>query len=187
MQNADSKVGGPLALGGVLLTTFAGQLPDFIQKIGLIAGLVLTALGLFLLGRDWLAKRRGRPKAPKTFGKPPAAVQADFPDWTIRELFFHIRPDVLDGKDGVAVGSEVMDAFSLGRLRCWGREIDQRRRRLPQAEIPTSYWRHADFTYWFLKDGDGVSTQVTGTGSPISGPEYTDLRVNKAEALAIWP
>jgi hypothetical protein len=109
------------------------------------------------------------------------------PDWTIRELFFYLSPNVTDAKSKMwqKVGSEVRDKFSLGILQCWGREMGANRRRSPIKPIEKSYWHNAEFIYWFFDEKNRQSDHVRNERLGIS---YADLQVNKAEALAIkWP
>jgi hypothetical protein len=117
-----------------------------------------------------------------------------FPDWTIRELFFHIRPDLVDNhvgqgeeKSWESVAKEVMDHFSTGRLKVWGRPILKPRRRAPLKLVDEpGYWTHARFTYWFLKE-DGRRNSHTAAAPETGLFDYADLQVNREEALKIWP
>jgi len=113
------------------------------------------------------------------------------PNMTIRDLFFHIAPDVHTHSEQSLwreVAREIKDKFSLGDLCAWGREISNSRR-LPLAPIETKYWRSAGFTYWFF-DGDTDAVQAhTFKERDLDGidKEYADVQVNRAEVLAIWP
>jgi hypothetical protein len=113
------------------------------------------------------------------------------PDWSIRDLFFHIRPDLIhDPKNHLweSVGRDVIDKFSTTQLTVWGRRIEDSRR-LALAEIPAKEWQRAKFTYWFLKEHDGLSLDVDCyQSSRGSAPlQYADLRVSRAQVLTIWP
>ncbi|HEY6018988.1 MAG TPA: hypothetical protein VIY48_03575 [Candidatus Paceibacterota bacterium] len=114
-----------------------------------------------------------------------------YPDWTIRELFYYLAPAGLtDSADELwkRVGAEVRDKFAVGQLRVWGRVIitHQNRRRSALTEISKPYWMNASFLYWFLSEGhEEVNHTYPPQGSGL--PEYCDLRVNKAQALSIWP
>lgn len=69
-----------------------------------------------------------------------------------------------------------------------GRRIENSKR-LALAEIPAQEWRRAKFTYWFLKEDDGVSLDVD-CYQPSQGTaslQYADLRVCQAQMLTIWP
>jgi hypothetical protein len=125
-------------------------------------------------------------------------VQA-IPDWPIHELFSHIDPDVLEIKRGDAdshdrwdiVGDEIRDALALGRLAIWGRPVEKRPNALVEQRpvlrlIDRSYWHSGEFSYWFFDDTERRREHTyVPHGSTL--PQYTDLRVNRAEALAVWP
>jgi hypothetical protein len=114
------------------------------------------------------------------------------PDWSIGALFRHIQPDITDASEKrlkEAVGQDVIDRFSTGQLKVWGRLIEWgTQRRLSLTEISTENWQRAQFTYWFLTDEDGQAMDVACyRSSPGSAPlQYADLRVNRAQALTIW-
>jgi hypothetical protein len=113
------------------------------------------------------------------------------PDWSIRDLFFHIRPDIIDDSNNdlwESVGGDVIDKFSTSQLKVWGRRIEGSKR-LALAEIPPQEWPRAKFTYWFLKEYDGLSLDVDCYQSfRASAPlQYADLHVSRAQALTIWP
>jgi hypothetical protein len=126
-----------------------------------------------------------------------AAIVKPYPDWPIHELFSYIRPDLLERVDnGVGdvwdiVGNDIRDQASLGRLKIWGRVlrggVD---RLLGQREtlrpVEPHYWTDAFFTYSFFNETAEDKPQ-TYLAAGRSGPEYTDLRVNRIEAQAIWP
>jgi hypothetical protein len=78
------------------------------------------------------------------------------PDWLIQELFFHLRP-TLKPQEGPnqdlayeAVSGAIKDKLSTGQIKIWGRRKNQWGDLLPLAEVPPSYWQHADFTLFFL-------------------------------------
>jgi len=124
---------------------------------------------------------------------PPAAP--DQPNWRIDELFSHIDPNVLNPSDAgrdpwEVVGGQIRDALSLRRLRIWGRPVEDHASALSETEalreIDATYWQSATFTYWFF-DSTAAGQPHTHV-PPHSGLlQYTDLRVNRAEALKIWP
>jgi hypothetical protein len=115
------------------------------------------------------------------------------PDWSIRDLFLHIRPDLVpapQNREWESVGRDVIDKFSTGQLKVWGRRLDlQQSTRDALAEIPPYEWRRAKFTYWFLDEHDGVSLAVNcARPSPGAAPgQYADLQVCQADALRLWP
>ena len=119
------------------------------------------------------------------------SLQPPIPNWSIRYLFFHIRPDLVDdpeNREWEYVGRDVIDKFSTEQLKVWGRRIEDSKR-LALAEIPAQEWHRAKFTYWFLKEHDGVSLDADcPRPSRGSAPaQYADLRVCGAQALTIWP
>jgi hypothetical protein len=174
----------------------------------IIAGVVVYAI--FHLARKSYAPKTAPATAEQKASLPPLPIAtsrpalADLvpeigPDWAIRDLFFHIQPSLLDNEKAKAweqVGRDVMDRFSTGQLRVWGRRVmPPARRREPLAEIDDrKYWARAQFTYWFLKnDGDRLASHVApisnwrGSGPMSPDPDYADLQVNHAQALTIWP
>jgi len=113
------------------------------------------------------------------------------PDWTIRELFHYLRPTISpDGpiSEWDDVGNDILDKLSAGQLQIWGREIVRGAalsfRNL--TPIDSSYWRAARFTYAFLLDGHERDLHVSQTESTRL-PDLGDLRVNREDALALWP
>jgi hypothetical protein len=120
------------------------------------------------------------------------------PDWPIRELFGHIRPDypLTSSKTvGVAttddlddrwkpIGDEVIKQLSVGNLHATGRKEAHRPfRHLAPALIPQSYWQSAKFSFFFL-DHDAQNQEHVVNDD---GERYSDLEVSRAEALTIWP
>jgi TIR domain len=119
------------------------------------------------------------------------------PDWPIHGLFTHVNPDLLARvDDGVGdswdeIGNDIRDHAALGLLKIWGRPVrNGLGRMLGEREalrlIEPSYWTTAFLTYNFFDStaGDAPHTYLE-VGR--SGVEYTDLRVNRAEASLIWP
>ena len=86
------------------------------------------------------------------------------------------------------VGNDILDKLSAGQLQIWGREIVRGAalsfRNL--TPIDSSYWRAARFTYAFLLDGHERDLHVSQTESTRL-PDLGDLRVNREDALALWP
>jgi hypothetical protein len=118
--------------------------------------------------------------------------QDNHPNWTIRELFYHVDPNVLDHWEDVA--AKIRDQLSLGQLRSWGRKgvqtpIDRECGigPAPLTEIYSGYWESAGFTYCFFDEGK-PSTEEPHT-YVLSGnlPIYSDVQVNYSQALRIWP
>ena len=121
----------------------------------------------------------------------PVVDLTPYPDWTIRERFFYLRPDLVENHEKQLwehVGSEVKDQLSIGRLRIRGRIVNHAiRTRSPLTEIDKSYWARAVFSYWFLREGQEDNNHTYTPREYSKQPEYYDLRVNKEQALRIWP
>jgi hypothetical protein len=122
-----------------------------------------------------------------------AASEGCFPDMTIRELFFHID-DRLTDEDfrWKAVRAEVMDALSLGRIRCWGRLRIAGAGRFglsgpPLREISASTWLVGQFTMFFLEEGHEKVIHFEGIDANHCRVQYSDLQVNASQARAVWP
>jgi hypothetical protein len=108
------------------------------------------------------------------------------PDFRIRDLFFYIRPDVLDGKNlWEHVGLEIMDKLATGQLKAWGRRYFVRSVKKPLTEIDVKVWHSAAFTYDFFKDDSDDEEHVRFLGDKSSVHSYCDVRVNRAQAEAI--
>jgi hypothetical protein len=112
--------------------------------------------------------------------------------WPIRELFFHIEPNLRDDpstKSRELIGKDIIDKFSTGQINVWGRRIDKSSKRLALAQIPKENWEHAAFTYWFLDANDDQTLAVECRGRSVGAAplQYCDLRVNRVEVLKMWP
>jgi hypothetical protein len=82
-----------------------------------------------------------------------------------------------------AIGDEVLKQLSSDRLHAIGVGYHNQIRRLNPAPIPTGFWLTAKFSYWFLDDdGEGILDAKNDENT-----QYSDIGVNRAEALAIWP
>jgi hypothetical protein len=130
----------------------------------------------------WFLKRKKRAEAA------PPSVQG-VPDWPVRELFSHLASDLQYRRSDnarQAIGQKMLEQFSSGRLKVWGRMIGNP----ALVAIDPGYWRQVDFSYLFMGEED--ASQVWST-KPREGhkhkglPQYRELQVNKAEALAVWP
>lgn len=138
---------------------------------------------------DSRVQRLGEMLTADAEAKVQSACAHAYPDWGIRDLFFHIRPDLIDdlGADRrESVGREVMDLFSTGRLSAWGRPLVGTRCGSLKRVTEPGFWDHAHFTYQFLKEDGTQKLNVYHEGS-ARFPEYADLRVSHAEVLAIGP
>jgi hypothetical protein len=115
-----------------------------------------------------------------------------FPDWLIRDLFFHIEPDLQSDEDPrcKSVNESVRDALSTGRLRAWGRDAAkyQRGEKAALEEVKKSYWENARLVPSFFlqrRAFSGLVHAMPPTGVP--GVQYRDIRVNRNQALGKWP
>jgi hypothetical protein len=116
------------------------------------------------------------------------------PDWPIHEVFSYLEPDVLERPDDnlwQKAGDEIRDALSLGRLRIWGRLHktnlgDWVGERAALRLIDKKYWEKAFFTYIFF-DSSAQDATHCYSDRDTGRPAYTDLQVNRAEVLKLWP
>jgi hypothetical protein len=167
--------------------------PPWLILITLPAGLLL--IWWDVKGRPRFWEGRVLPKGQPKQGPTP---RDNSPYWPIRDLFAHIRPDlpltslkrtgttVIDDLDPQweAVGADVIKQLSLGRLHAIGRKEEYRPiRHLAHALIPPDYWQSAKFYYCFLDPEGTVMDHVVND----DGVRYSELEVNRAEALATWP
>lgn len=182
-----------------------GRSALLVWVLSLVAAAAIAVLLLALAHLGEMRRRRKQPNkddldqfgsativhAPGELrGSKPAG---DGPDWPIKDLFLHIAPVALDyPKEELwnRVGDEIRDALALGRLQIWGRPHDTKLGRWvgPRAAlrlIEASYWEKAYFTYVFFyaqsEDVHCYADRDTGR------PSYTDLKVNQAQALKLWP
>lgn len=114
------------------------------------------------------------------------------PDWPIRDLFKHIRPDLGDRDGNVArdVAADVSNRFGTGQLLVWGNEIPAgAARQLPLAPIHPSYWQDARFDFDFLRPDrhptERQAIAIRTRDPPLS--DYANLLVSRTQALSIWP
>jgi hypothetical protein len=183
-------IGGIMAFGPDLLPTWARW-----SLFGLCVALVLLS-GCMLAVHWWRSRKSPRPHISETTSG--IAPTQPLPDMTIRELFFHIRPDLLEQAEErrwETVALDVMDKASTGQLDIWGREIDRNIEvfRSALTRIDPDYWQHRVFIYHFLNNENAME-KVEGkilahTWSPqkTNDVQYADLQVNRAQALHLWP
>jgi hypothetical protein len=123
--------------------------------------------------------------------------QDDGPNWAIDELFSHIDPELLSRTDPNVgdtwdeIGNKIRDQAALGRLHIWGRPMRDGPdsilgQRITPRLIEPDYWTIAYFTYSFF-DSEAADDAHTYLEVGRSGVQYSDLQVNKAEALRLWP
>lgn len=128
-----------------------------------------------------------------------ASHQVIKPDWSMRDLLYHVDPFVMrDDRSGELdplrnAERKIIDQASLGNLRVWGRQFDEqgldKMMGISRALEPIKKERWAEFylnhTAFFNEDDD-VDAHVSPIDK-LSGPLYTDLRVSSAEAKQLWP
>jgi hypothetical protein len=111
------------------------------------------------------------------------AIDYSGPDWTIRELFYHIMPEGLTMVDNhEKVGLDVMDKLSTQQLLAWGR-CDRGR---PLELIGFDFWSRSRFTYWFLADDHDEQEHAVSNNIMTPNDTFRDIRVNKGTALRLW-
>jgi hypothetical protein len=112
---------------------------------------------------------------------------APFPDWKIRELFYHFRPDdLLENENWLKVGGDVLDKLSTGQITAWGRRGDGADRR-PLQRLDTSFWNDARFTYVFLADENSDDSSHAYVQELVGAKvSYSDVQFSKAQALRVW-
>jgi hypothetical protein len=134
-------------LGGALLAVVLLWSRDWLRGLNLIeaptsvlgtavfnfaltVGSFVLAFFVIFIGRLILApallywEQRARAETLEAELTSAKADPDDGPNWPIHELFSYLEPEVLDRiQDNLwqKAGDEIRDAFSLGRLRVWGR------------------------------------------------------------------
>jgi hypothetical protein len=102
----------------------------------------------------------GGDRGPSTAINALKSIDYTGPDWTIRELFYHIMPDGLtEVVNHQKVGLDVMDKLAAGQLTAWGRRV--RGRPLQQTSL--------DFHGEELTSHDRLANQ------PFSSPFASEL------------
>jgi len=183
-RHVSALITGGIVAAGVFVYEHYTQ-----QSISMSA--VYCGLASFVLIGCFLTWRKERDGRARLEDKAAAANGAEItPDLPIRDLFFHVRPGILDDQRQALwdeVAGEIQDKLSTGQLRIWGKEINKHRRRLALAPIPSEHWRQARFTYWFVDKNDNQTTQVECVDPTLGKREYTDLQVSRTQVLTIWP
>jgi hypothetical protein len=111
-----------------------------------------------------------------------------FPDWTIKELFMHVCPTALENDEArEAADRAIVDALAIGRLKAWGRTTQlMSSAKLGSLQlIKPEYWIRGRLTMWFLHINDEASSHARS--NEIDGRDYFDIKVNRRQALSIWP
>lgn len=177
-----------LGIMGITVDPVFGWAAVFVLILLWVAGLLLE--GAHAGDR---APAKASLAAPFDLGAAPP-----LPDMTIRDLFFHVRPDLLDdlgNEDWKVVANDVRDAFALDRLKLWGvpkptnylEEAWFPKERPPPELIEPSYWRKASFTFWFFQEGAEWQEHTYPDKDDPRSPTYCNLMVNRAQVLSVWP
>ena len=126
----------------------------------------------------------------------PTASRKPQPDMTIRDLFLHIDPGVLEAAPSQRelVRDEVIETLSLARIKCWGRLVvatgwtdGSGVTSSPLTVILPTRWSMGRLTMSFLEEGSDQLIHFEG-GHPRGAPNHwADLRVNRAQVEAVWP
>ena len=134
---------------------------------------------------------RAAPKTPRQWSVGPA-VEGSGPDWTMPELVQHVRNRCIDVAPGI---SQIEDKARLEQLKFWGRKYSAaspHENPNPQRPIPADHWDHYCLNATRCAYAEDPSTCCT---EPRSNNDlehnwtdsFQDLRVNKAQAMALWP
>ena len=135
----------------------------------------------------WMRRHPQTEEQPSTVPQP----QPLNPNWTMHELFSHLWGDMYaDRNDKLA--EEIEDPARLGNLACWGRKYSSAGENPnPLRPIPKDHWD--EFTLDFLRcrwseDPSNCRTQPRSDHfNDKYADSFQDLRVNKSEAMALWP
>jgi hypothetical protein len=86
------------------------------------------------------------------------------------------------------ISHDVLDKLSSGELRAWGCQIVRGVTTTfhSLAPIAPEYWWAARFTYVFLLDDHDRDLHAT-QHAPSTLPDYADMRVNRENAVKLWP
>ena len=181
--STDQKV----ALWMGVFTTAGGGLAILAPEYKLIgAALVLVSwlVGCYLIfgvhAREWIEGRLGNQIEPAT---------RPMPDMQISELFYYLCPSLLDNPNLLdQVEMEIIDKFSLGVVRVWGREISPYTvGRKPLREIESWYWEHAYLSHNYLNPDAPDWVEHVSALSKSELPAYANLQVSRSEVVSVWP
>jgi hypothetical protein len=179
---------------GVTTLTSGNQILDiFLAALAAFAITWLVAFWMRLLRAPVDLFYAGQEKVHAAEARLAAGAQP-YPNWPIHELFSYIRPDLLERTDDEVedtweiVGNDIRDQASLGRLKIWGRiaRPGLLGERNTLGLIEQFYWTDAFFTYSSF-DATAANKPHTYLAPGRGGAEYTDLQVNRAGAMSIWP
>jgi hypothetical protein len=168
---------GPAALITGLLGFFGEHSAALLVVVFILAFAVVSLVSL-----GWLGYRQESRRLTA------ATHQSGDLQWTIRDLFIHICPDLEKKPEDPGLrretASQLLDALASAKLAMRGRKIERpASRRQPLTVIDSNYWTDVLFTFWFLdKTGSPVDVRNNKTGV-----EYANLCVDRAAVLNVWP
>jgi hypothetical protein len=183
------------AVGGVAMTMFgATNMAWSVQGVVLAAVVAAACIAIIVVAIRFLL---WQPVAASTAPQETMLLKDTPRDWSLRELFGYLAPhlpltaSVKNGHNTIgtkderwnAIGDQVLKQLSVGRLQAVGVGYRNMTTRLQAAPIPADFWRTAVFTYWFLDD-DGAGVLQAKNADNI---HYSDIEVDRQEAIAIWP
>jgi hypothetical protein len=183
-------------LSSSITLMFSAALEDWSTTSVLLASLAAGILAVILLVVCVAAWRFIASFSPanKRNVKLPASSAGLIPNWTIRDLFFHIDPNILELKrkhylerDGwEKIGDCILDKLSTGQLKAWGRLWARLSGHPPLTEIPASFWGTAALTYDFF-DASHQNLKHARPRDGRDGTSYADIQVNREQVLTLWP
>lgn len=174
----------PLIVAAVAAWYFLGDAAGgFVRVLGTVGATAVLAVVFFAVRMLTVPA-----KMHDELSKRLAAVSSEpdtepAPDWPINDLFHHIDPSVVDS-EWERVGLLVMDKLATGQLMAWGRLIDGDGP-TPLRPINRPYWEVSNWTYLFFTS-DADAPHATSKWHVRDDTEYTDIRVNKSQALRVF-
>ncbi|MDX2308922.1 MAG: hypothetical protein NW216_11835 [Hyphomicrobium sp.] len=117
------------------------------------------------------------------------------PDWALGELLRGLHPNPLDDANWLAVGNEVRDAASLGKIQVWGRFAVIEQSSASEAtksaliKVEADYWKNAQFNWATILETKTHLPQTVPLPHKCHADftRYNDLYVNKAQCIECWP
>lgn len=207
-------IAGLFGLGVAIVTAFGPDLlPERGRWFAFSLGALLILISGFELVRHWWRQQvvEGARAAAdlRNLSEPPAreqrlqdkqgikrleleAPQNPVPDMSIHDVFFHIRPDVLENaqeKRWQTVGDTLRDKLSTKELVAWGREIDSETKHVSAlVAIPESYWAKAEFVYFFLQEDRKREDPHSWTPRNVpTRNDYADIQFYHRQIFQLWP
>lgn len=195
----------PLAAALISWALFPSSIPPLAPVISLIITATLIALWAIIKVAS-IPPRLAADAKTLLEAATQNAMPADtgkYPDWPVKDLFFHIRPDILEHETGEEranwekVEKQFLDAASVGRLQVWGRSFDEKGmaglvsgdNSGPLQPVPAIYWRDVTLAHNFYSEREPTKATHTFPRMHAKGPVplLCDLQVNRAQAETVWP